>query len=124
MAPSGTLDCLAKRDFLASPKTSPEKLRAQAEAFLEAGQDYDALQFLVAAGETEKVAGMAQKAVKEGDLFLYLQTRRAQGQEPEPEELLKLSRAAEAKGLSRFAGQAEALASQNGPAQDGNDTDG
>ncbi len=111
MASAGTVDCLAKRDLLASGKASPEKLKAQAEAFIEAGMDYDGLRFLASAGETEEVAAVAARAVREGDLFLYLQARKELGREPDPEELLRLSKAAAAKGILSFAQRAESMAS-------------
>ena len=119
MASSGTLDCLAKRDLLAARNTAPEKLKARAQAFIEAGMVMDAMRFLAAAGESEKVAEMAENAVEEGDLFLYLQALRELGREPLPDELHKLARSAEARGMLSFAEQAEKMADQ-----DGNSTDG
>ncbi len=119
MAREGALDCLAKRDLLASERTDPGKLKAQAEAFSEAGQDYDALRFLAAAGESEAVDRMARRAVEEGDLFLYLQALKETGREPEPDDLLKIAATADARGLLSFARRAEAMASQDGSSDDG-----
>ena len=118
MARAGSLDCLAKRDLLASDGASPERLKEQARVFSQAGQDYDALRFSAAAGDQESVSQAAGRAVAEGDLFLYLQACRELKREPEREALLKIAQAAEARGLESFAQKARELTG------DGTDPDG
>ncbi len=119
MASSGTLDCLAKREFLAPGKASPQKLVEQADSFLRAGMDYDALRFLSSAGATDRLTEMIGRAVEEGDLFLYLQVQKTLGRDPAPQDLLKLSQTAAAKGLMSFAQRAEAMANQDGTQENG-----
>ena len=119
MASSGVLDCLAKSDLLASGKASPEKLKEQADSFTRAGMDYDALRFLISAQDTDRIAELAGRAVDRGDLFLYLQARKALSLEPDPEELTKISRAAAAKGQTSFAAKAEAMTNPDGNQKDG-----
>lgn len=123
MARTGSMNCLAKRDLLASEGASPDKLREQARICTEAGQDYDALRFLAAAGDQEAVAKAAAEAVEKGDLFLYLQALRELDREPDREELNRIAKAAESKGLLSFAQKARELSGE-GSEPDGNQTDG
>ncbi len=60
---------VGKRDILAKKKDDPETLKGYAELFEEEGYFHDAVDFHIAAGDTEKLKVFYEKAFKEGDVF-------------------------------------------------------
>lgn len=110
MAKGGTLDCLAKRDLFGDGQASPARLKAEGEIFLAAGWRYDAVNLLGRAGEAGQVTRLAEEALAEGDLFLYLHALKAVGRQPEPEDLLNLAAAAQARGWRAYAERARQMA--------------
>ena len=105
MARAGIPDPL-KRRHLVQRELAPAQALRTAEAYLAQGRELEALDFLVMAGEGEKLAELRQRAREAGDLFLLRAVAQATGEPPDREEWLALAQAADAAGKERYAADA------------------
>lgn len=77
---------------------------ALAEAYVEAGRVSDAVVFFAKAEANERLVGLAEQAVSEGDAFLLGELARASSEvEAGPDRWRALADVAEAKGKLRYA---------------------
>lgn len=97
MAKSRVPDPL-KRRHLVEVAQPPAQALAIAESYLAEGRSIEALDFLIQAEATERIAELRREAVETGDAFLLRLVARATGEPPEPTEWAALARAAEAAG--------------------------
>ena len=109
MARQGPLTCLKKRNLLNDPAKPVGRLVEAAEAQLAAGLFYDAVSLFGRAKELERVEELADRAVEEGDLFLYLFAVKTAGKEPQARLLADLADKAGQRGLDLFARRARAM---------------
>jgi len=109
LARQGPLTCLKKRDLLNDPSRPAGRLVETAETQLAAGLVYDAINLFGRAGELARVEELANQAVEEGDLFVYLFAMQTAGQEPQARLLTKLADKAGQRGLDLFARRARAI---------------
>ena len=65
-----TLDSIAKRDLLASPKANPKELREHAEEFMRQERFGDAFEFFRKIGDTKGITRVKDAAVKIADVEL------------------------------------------------------
>lgn len=95
-----------ERRHLVARELSAAQARRYADAYLEAGRDQDAVEFLVKAEASEQLAAIRQRAVESGDVFLFRTVASATGVAPEQHEWRALSAAAEAAGKPSYASEA------------------
>jgi hypothetical protein len=102
-------DPLARRHLMEGG-LDPEKARAYADAYLEAGREVEAVDFLEMADAKEALAALQDTAVARGDVFLMRAASRALGDEPTSAIWTQLVEAAKAAGRLRDAETAQRLA--------------
>ena len=102
-------DPLKRRHLVEEALPAPRAL-AVAEAFLAAGQRFDAVGFLAKAGESERLRALRAEAVAEGDLFLVREIGALLGEEPDAATWNAVAEAAAAAGKERYANEARRLA--------------
>ena len=105
MARSNIPDPL-KRRHLVQRELAPAQALRTAEAYLAQGRDLESLDFLVKAGEGEKLAELRRRALESGDFFLLRAVANAVGEPPDRDEWLALAQAADAAGKERYAADA------------------
>jgi hypothetical protein len=76
---------------------------AIAEAYLEDGRQIEAVDFLKAAGATEKLEALLEEATVAGDAFLLRSVAATLSVTPDAARWKRLAEAAEAKGKSLYA---------------------
>lgn len=106
-------DALARRHLLEG-ELDASKAAAYADAYLEAGQEIDAIDFLAKAGDTGRLAALQDAAVERGDVFLMRAASRGLGDEPSVERWTELAEAARSAGRMRDAESAARLATVDG----------
>ena len=96
-----------ERRHLVERELSAAQALGYAEAYLEAGRDCDAIEFLVKADEQDRLAEIQRRAIETGDAFLFRAVAAATGVAPEREQWRELARAAAAAGKERYAAEAQ-----------------
>jgi len=96
---------LERRRFIERDMSEAQAL-ALAEAYLAAGRNVEAIEFLCKADAQDRLATLRSEAVQAGDLFLFRAVTQATRQAPQNEEWAALARAAEAVGKDRYATEA------------------
>jgi len=109
MAPTKLPDPLKRRHLL-EEDLAPARCLALAEAYLEENRLHEALDFLLKAGETERLRALAGDAVAAGDVFLLREIAARTGEEPDADTWQRLAEAAAAGGRERDAHEAQRLA--------------
>lgn len=102
-------DPLARRHLLEGELDAAKAL-AYGEAYLEAGREVEAVDFLAVAEATDALAGLQTVAVERGDVFLMRIASGALGSDPPYERWTELAEAAIAAGRERDAETARRLA--------------
>ena len=102
-------DPLARRHLLEGDLDSVKAL-AYGEAYLEAGREVEAVDFLGVAEANELLAGLQVAAVERGDVFLMRIASAALSDEPSSERWTQLADVASAAGRERDAETGRRLA--------------
>ena len=97
MARSILPHALARREWI-EEDLDPKRALRIAEAYLERGRTVESLVFLVKAEAHDRLRGLAEEAVREGDAFLLREASRALGEEPSREQWRGLAEAAPSQG--------------------------
>ena len=106
-------DALARRHLLEGD-LDPSKAKAYAEAYLEAGREIEAVDFLAKAGARDQLAALQDAAVERGDVFLMRTASRGLEEDPSVARWSALAEAARDAGRARDAETATRLASVDG----------
>ncbi len=101
-----------ERRHLIERELSADKAVALAEAYLAEGRGAEAVVFLEKAGATDRLRELADRAVEEGDAFLFRAAGQALGEELPAERWRALAEAAEAAGKTRYAESARRWATR------------
>jgi hypothetical protein len=109
LAPTKLPDPLSRR-YLLERELDPAKALAYAEAYLEAGREIEAIEFLGRAGARERLEELQAAAIERGDVFLMKAVSAAVGREPSAEVWRELGEAAVRAGRERDAETAARLA--------------
>ena len=96
---------IERRHLIERELSAAQALR-YAEAYLEEGQDVDAIGFLAKAGATEQLAALRARAIESGDSFLLRSVASAMGAPAASEEWKALNEAATRAGKQRYATEA------------------
>jgi hypothetical protein len=99
-----------KRRHLVEETLPPARALALAEAYLAAGQRFDALAFLAKAGAPDRLRSLRAEAVAEGDVFLVREIGALLGEEADAATWSAVAEAAAAAGKERYAAEARRLA--------------
>ena len=102
-------DALARRHLLEG-KLDAGKSRGYGEAYLEAGREIEAIDFLARGDATDALSQLQNVAVERGDVFLMRMATAALGTDPGAEVWTQLASAADAAGRERDAEAARRLA--------------
>jgi hypothetical protein len=102
-------DPLARRHLLEGG-LDPQKARSYAEAYLAAGREVEAVDFLAMAESRDELESLQQRAIERGDVFLMRIVSAALGAEPSSATWTALATAAAAAGRERDAESAQRLA--------------
>ena len=113
MAETKLPDPLSRRHLL-DHETDPAKLGALGTAFLEAGREIEAIEFLARAEDRESLEALQNAAVERGDVFLMKSASAALSEEPSVERWRALAEAATAAGRHKDAEAALRLAAVDG----------
>ena len=105
MAKSRIPDPLARRHLFERELPAAQSL-AIAEAYLEQGGTFEALDFLRKAGAGERLEALRRQAVEACDAFLLRAVAAQLGVEPTRQEWRSLAEAAEAAGQRAYAAEA------------------
>lgn len=106
MAKSKLPGPIERRHLVERDLSTAQALR-YAEAYLEAGRDQDAIEFLVKAEAEEQLEAMRRRSIETGDAFLLRTLSAATGVPPDHEQWRKLAEAATAAGKERYAAEAQ-----------------
>jgi hypothetical protein len=106
MPRSGDLGCLDKRDLLNQSAVSIDALVMWGRSFEEEDLIYDAIDFYDKANAKDDLKRLLDKAVEEGNVFLFKRLCRVVGKEATSDQWLSLARRAEELGLDAFAAEA------------------
>ena len=96
-----------ERRHLVERELSADQALGYADAYLAVGRDWDAIEFLVKAGEHDKLAELQRRSIEAGDAFLFRAVANATGIAPEREQWRELGQAAAAAGKERYAAEAQ-----------------
>lgn len=113
MAKTKIPDPLARRHYLESD-TAADQAQKLAAAYLEAGREIEAIEFLSRAEDHEALAGLQAAAIERGDVFLMKSASAGLGQDPPRERWLALAEVAENAGRTLDAEAARRLAAVDG----------
>ena len=91
-----------KRRHLIEQDLDESQCLAIADAYEADERVFESLQFLVKAGAKDRLAGVADAAMKAGDAFLFKQVADILGEDPGGERWALLGDAAEGKGLDCY----------------------
>ena len=94
-----------ERRHLIERELSADRALALAEAYLEQGRAVEAVEFLVKAEASERLAELRRNAIAAGDVFLLRALAEAMEDPPEREEWAALATAAAAAGKDRYAAE-------------------
>ena len=92
-----------ERRHLVEKELPPEQARAIAQAYLAEDRRIEAVDFLRIAGAGEQLAELRERAIADGDVFLFRMVAGAQGRPPTRDDWQKLEAAASAQGRDRYA---------------------
>jgi hypothetical protein len=106
-------DPLSRR-LLLDGETDPSRLKALGTAFLEAGREIEAIEFLAKAEDRESLRTLQDAAVERGDVFLMKSASAGLKEEPPVARWRTLAEAATAAGRHRDAEAALRLAAVDG----------
>jgi hypothetical protein len=96
-----------RRALIEAKKSIPrEGLLSAGNDLLEKGLCTEALDFFKKAGSPEDIARISDKALEEGDYFLFSLSEQLLGKEPNPSRLARLAENAKARGLSLYEAKA------------------
>ena len=101
-----------ERRHLIERELPDEKAIGLADAYLAEGRGAEAVIFLEKAGARDRLEALADRAVSEGDAFLFRAVGQALGEEPPSDQWLALAEAAEAAGKLRHAESARRWATR------------
>ncbi|RLA83048.1 MAG: hypothetical protein DRG40_07235 [Deltaproteobacteria bacterium] len=110
-------NALKRREILYGKETPPQVLIEYGDLYMEAGRLNDAVEFYGRAQHREGLLRLKERALKEGDYFLFSQVAEFLSEDPSPEEWRELARAAMEKGRYQFALKAFHRAGDNEEAQ-------
>jgi len=96
-----------KRRHLVEEEFDPQRALRVAEAYLEAGRSFEAVEFLRKADARERLGALRREAVETGDPFLLRQVCRALGESPGAGDWRALAEAARGLGKEVQARDAE-----------------
>ena len=113
MAETKLPDPLSRRHLL-DGDTDPSRIKALGTAFLEAGREIEAIEFLARAKDRESLEALQDAAVERGDVFLMKSASAALSEEPSVERWRALAEGATAAGRLRDAEAAHRLAAVDG----------
>ncbi|MCP4903634.1 MAG: hypothetical protein GY910_01510 [bacterium] len=102
-------DPLARRHLMEGG-LDPQKARAYGEAYLAAGREIEAVDFLAMADAKEALIALRTAAIERGDVFLMRSACGALGEEPTSATWSQLAEAAVAAGRERDVETARRLA--------------
>ena len=102
MAKSHIPDALERRHLVEREIPAAQALRI-AEAYLDAGREIEAVDFLRKARAAEKLAELRRQAIERGDAFLLRSIAIAAGEAPRRDEWEALAQAAASAGKQRYA---------------------
>jgi hypothetical protein len=102
-------DPLARRHLLEG-QLEAGRARAIGEAYLEAGREVEAIDFLSRGQANESLEALKTTAVERGDVFLMRAVSKALDVEPGPDVWTRVAEAAERAGRTREAETARRLA--------------
>ncbi len=105
MAKSNVPGPIERRHLIERDLSVAQALR-YAEAYLEAGRDQDAIEFLVKAEAEEELEAIRRRSIEAGDAFLLRSVSAATGVTPDREQWKQLAEAAAAAGKERYAVEA------------------
>ncbi len=111
MAKSNVPGPIERRHLIERDLSAAQALR-YAEAYLEAGRDQDAIEFLVKAEAEEQLEAIRRRSIEAGDAFLLRSVSAATGVTPDREQWKQLAEAAAAAGKERYAAEALRLATR------------
>lgn len=112
MANTKLPDALARRHLLEGGLT-PDKARAYGDAYLAAGREVEAVDFLTIADAKEPLEALRAEAIERGDVFLMRCVSGALGEEPSSSTWSQLAEASRAAGREKDAETAQRLATVN-----------
>lgn len=113
MAKTKIPDPLARRHLLESTLAA-DKAAELATAYLEAGREVDAIEFLARAEDRDRLQALQEVAIERGDVFLLRASSAGLGEEPHRDRWLALEAAAKAAGRVRDAESAKRIAAVEG----------
>ena len=113
MAKTKIPDPLARRHLLEG-ETEKKQAAALAAAYLEAGREVEALDFLSRAEDSSAIQALQRAATERGDFFLMKAASAALKEDPTQAQWLELGGAAEAHGRLRDAESARRIAAAMG----------
>lgn len=102
-------DPLARRHLLEGT-LDPQKARAYGEAYLAAGREVEAIEFLARGEAREELTALQEAALERGDAFLMRSASAALGDEPSSAVWSRLAEVAAEAGRLRDAETAQRLA--------------
>jgi len=102
-------DPLSRR-YLLEKDMDPARAATIAAAYLEAGREIEAIEFLARADDREGLARLCETAVLRGDVFLMRSASGALGEEPDASAWQRLAQAAREAGRERDVETATRLA--------------
>lgn len=112
MARSKTPNPLDRR-HLVERQLAPAQAQRVADAYLAEDRPVDALEFLVRAGDTEKLSALRRQAIESGDVFLLRAVARVTQAPAQRDEWISLGAAAEGAGKARYAAEARRWAERS-----------
>ncbi|MHC5057865.1 MAG: hypothetical protein ACYTKD_24625 [Planctomycetota bacterium] len=99
---------LRRREILYGIDTPPETLSGLADAYLQEGLVFDAVDFFAQAGDRDGLGHVKKLAIETGDAFLLRGVKEAVPDLVEKADWDELARAAKSLGKDAYAGRAEA----------------
>lgn len=109
MAKSKIPDPLERRHLI-ERALSADRARTIAEAYIDEGRVFEAIDFLAKAGAQDRLAELRNGAIESGDAFLLRAVAVAMDLSPKPDEWRALAAAAAAAGKDRYEKDAVRLA--------------
>lgn len=95
-----------ERRHLVEGELPPQQATRLAEAYLQEGRTWEAIDFLAKADARERLAELRDAGIAEGDAFLLREISRALGEAASPDQWRALADAAERQGKQRYAAEA------------------
>jgi hypothetical protein len=102
-----------ERRHLVERELAPAQAQKLADAYLAEDRVVDAIDFLVRAGDEQKLRELRRRAIESGDVFLLRALERQTGAPAQREEWLEMAAAAERAGKVRYAAEARRWAERD-----------